>query len=180
MSYKFFKKEKKLIALVLVIFFFPFSGAVSAKDKVRVIDFEYVFENAKLTKQEMLALENSEDHQGLLKKIQVARAELKTLDEDAVANQLTWSDEQKKQYIQSAKIKTDQIKSLLKEKSQVENAVSKKIQDILFQLSEEFVEKEKIDIVIDRRFVLYRKDDHSVTEKLLKYVDKKTPDKTGY
>lgn len=166
----------RLINVFFIVVTLLFSTTALAKDVVAVVDIDGVVAASSYAKSMREQLENSQSFKQKKARYQALGEELKKLEADAKANGLTWSDDQKTKYNQTAQGKLAEInqigKQLETEFGVVNQNLAKELTPIIDKIVNAIIKEKKIDVLLNARAVHYANPDNNISKELLDRLNK--------
>lgn len=163
---------------IVVVLAFLLPGLVFAQQNqnIAVIDIEAAAINSDYAKSEIKKLRESKTFKANLTELERLKKEFNSLQEEAKANSLTWSDDQKKAHRKKLKEKVTEVNKVGGQLDAEKAAVDKRIQKELIPKIEEivpkFIEEKKLGLLINARAAYYRTPDFDITQDLIDRLNK--------
>ncbi len=167
------------IAKICLLFVVIMPSISFAQQNVFVVDIEAAALRSDYAKSFLKAATKSDNYAKGIAEYNKLRSEFKALEDDAKANGLTWSDEQKKTFNENFDKKVKQVNQL---GSQLESARSSLQGRVIQQLTpdienivKDIIEEKKIDLLMNARAVFFQKPEFNITSELTKKLNEIKP-----
>lgn len=160
----------------LLILLLTFSGLSAAQQNIAVIDIEAAMAKTNYAKAAFDKLQKDGEFNKNLEQYQKLGAEIKALREEARANGLTWSDEQKQAHRNKLREKAAELNAAGSRVEKQRNAVNDQVQKTLTPQVEkivpELLKQKNIGLLINSRAVYFNAPGFDITQELLDRLNK--------
>ena len=147
-----------------------------AAGKIAVFDLQAAIGNTKRAIESEEKLNSNPEYAQLIAQLESLNADLKLLNKEREAKGMTWSAEQlaehnkKEQYILADRQLA--VKKIQAERAAVSEKIVQELQPILQKVMQKVIEKEGIEILIQKQAVAYAAPAVDITEKVTEELDK--------
>jgi len=171
-NFKVVNMNKIIIGLAALVF----SGFVSAKGDIAVIDLQTAILQTNLAKQELSKLDSNPEFSAMKAKFDSLRADLANLNKDAQTNKLTWSAEQIEEFRKKVDYKRADLELASKKLKSEQNAVLQKVMQEMAPKARiainEIATAEGISLLLDRKAAIYADASVNLTDKVTAKLNK--------
>lgn len=167
------------ICLLLIVTIMP--SISFAQQNVFVVDVEAAALRTDYARSFLKKVTQSESYTKGISEYNKLRGELKALEDDAKANRLTWSDDQKKTFNGMFDKKVKQVNQLGGQleaaRSSLQNRVIQQLTPDIENIVKDIIEEKKIDILMNARAgaVFFQKPEFNITAELTKKLNEISP-----
>jgi outer membrane protein len=160
----------------LIFILFTFSSLALSQEKVAVVDIEAAAINSDFAKKAIKDLNNSATFKKNGETYNNINNEIKKMQDDAKANGLTWSDEDKKIYNVKLEEKIKNLKraraQLDQEQANVEQGIQKELTPKIEKIIPEIIKEKNIGLLINARAAYFRTPEFDITKELIDRLNK--------
>ena len=166
----------KLLSMFLGLCLLGFAHTGMAAGKIAVFDLQAAIGNTQQAQESEQKLNNNPEYAQLIAQLESLNADLKLLNKEREAKGMTWSAEQmaehnkKEQYILADRQLA--IKKIQAERAAVSEKIVQELQPKLQQVVQKVIEKEGIEILIQKQAVAYAAPAVDITDKVTAELDK--------
>ena len=161
---------KKILILLLVLFF----TKLNASENIFFVDVDFLFKNSNYGKQIIVKLEDFNKKN--ISELKIKENELKSLENEISKQKNIISTENLNSKVENLKNKINSYKIEKKNKTNSFNKFKKDELNNFFTkispLLEEFMKKNSIKILLDRKNIFIADSDYDITIKILEYLNK--------